>query len=139
MIHVASHGFFGDSAHDSFLMAFDDVIRMDDLQRVIADKSTQGGAIELLTLSACETAEGNDRAPLGFAGAAIRARARSVVGTLWAVSDEAAGQFMESFYSDMRQHGKAEAFAAAQRSLIGSARFSHPFYWAPIVLIGNWN
>jgi CHAT domain-containing protein len=139
MIHVASHGFFGDSAHDSFLMAFDDVIRMDDLQRVIADKNTQGGAIELLTLSACETAEGNDRAPLGFAGAAIRARARSVVGTLWAVSDEAAGQFMEAFYSDMRQHGKAQAFAAAQRSLIGSPRFSHPFYWAPIVLIGNWN
>jgi len=139
MIHVASHGFFGDSAHDSFLMAYDDVIRMDDLQRVIADKSAQGGAIELLTLSACETAEGNDRAPLGFAGAAIRARARSVVGTLWSVSDEAASQFMESFYSSMRQHGKAEAFAAAQRSLIGSPRFSHPFYWAPIVLIGNWN
>ncbi len=139
MIHVASHGFFGDSAHDSFLMAFDDVIRMDDLQRVIADKSTQGGAIELLTLSACETAEGNDRAPLGFAGAAIRARAKSVVGTLWAVSDEAASQFMEAFYSDMRKHRKAEAFAAAQRSLIASTRFSHPFYWAPIVLIGNWN
>jgi CHAT domain-containing protein len=46
---------------------------------------------------------------------------------------------MEAFYSGMRQHGKAEAFAAAQRSLIGSPRFSHPFYWAPIVLIGNWN
>ncbi len=139
LIHVASHGFFGDSAQDSFLLAYDDVIRMDDLQRVIADTGTQGGTIDLLTLSACETAEGNDRAPLGFAGAAIRARARSVVGTLWPVSDEAASQFMESFYSSMRQHGKAEAFAAAQRSLIGSPRFSHPFYWAPLVLIGNWN
>jgi CHAT domain-containing protein len=138
-IHVASHGFFGDSAQDSFLLAFDDVIRMDDLQHVIADNGSQGGAIELLTLSACETAEGNDRAPLGFAGAAIRARAQSVVGTLWAVSDEAASQFMESFYSGMRRHGKTEAFAAAQRSLIDSPRFSHPFYWAPLVLIGNWN
>jgi CHAT domain-containing protein len=106
---------------------------------VIADTGTQGGTIDLLTLSACETAEGNDRAPLGFAGAAIRARARSVVGTLWPVSDEAASQFMESFYRSMRQHGKAEAFAEAQRSLIESPRFSHPFYWAPLVLIGNWN
>jgi CHAT domain-containing protein len=139
LIHVASHGFFGDSAQDSFLLAFDDIIRMDDLQRVIADTGTEGGTIELLTLSACETAEGNDRAPLGFAGAAIRARAQSVVGTLWEVSDEAASQFMQSFYSGMRQHGKAEAFAAAQRSLIGSPRFSHPYYWAPLVLIGNWN
>jgi CHAT domain-containing protein len=139
LIHIASHGFFGDNARDSFLLAFDDLIRMDDLQRMIADNGTHGGAIELLTLSACETAEGNDRAPLGFAGAAIRARARSVVGTLWSVSDDAASRFMEAFYAGMERHGKAQAFAEAQRSLIGSEHFSHPFFWAPIVLIGNWN
>jgi len=139
MIHVASHGFFGNSAQDSFLLAFDNVIRMDDLQRVIADNGNHGGAIDLLTLSACETAEGNDRAPLGFAGAAIRARARSVVGTLWPVNDAAASRFMEVFYLGMQQHAKAEAFAAAQRSLIGTPEFAHPYFWAPITLIGNWN
>jgi len=139
LIHIASHGFFGNNAQDSFLLAFDDVIRMDDLQRVIADNGTRGGAIDLLTLSACETAEGNDRAPLGFAGAAIRARARSVVGTLWPVSDEAASRFMEVFYSGMKHESKSEAFEAAQRDLIGTPRFAHPYFWAPVILIGNWN
>ena len=139
MIHIASHGFFGDSAQESFLLAFDNVIRIDDLQKLIADNGAQTGAIDLLTLSACDTATGDDRAPLGFAGAAIKAKARSVVGTLWAVSDNAAQQFMEVFYSDLAQRGKAEALAQAQRSLIQSPRFSHPYYWAPMLLIGDWN
>jgi CHAT domain-containing protein len=139
VIHIASHGFFGDSAQESFLLAFDNVIRIDDLQKLIADNGAQTGAIDLLTLSACDTATGDDRAPLGFAGAAIKAKARSVVGTLWAVSDNAAQQFMEVFYSDLAQRGKAEALAQAQRSLIQSPRFSHPYYWAPMLLIGDWN
>jgi CHAT domain-containing protein len=139
VIHIATHGFFGDSAQQSFLLAFDNIIRIDDLQTLISGNDTQSGAIELLTLSACDTATGDDRAPLGFAGAAIKARARSVVGTLWAVSDEAAEQFMAAFYSGLAQQGKAEAVTRAQRALIQSPQFSHPYYWAPIVLIGDWN
>jgi CHAT domain-containing protein len=136
VIHIASHGFFGENAQKSFLLAFDDVIHIDDLQKLI---STSGAGIDLLTLSACDTARGDDRAPLGFAGAAIKARARSVVGTLWAVNDEAAQTFMKSFYAGLSQQGKAQALTAAQRSLIGSPRFSHPYYWAPFTLVGDWN
>ena len=139
VIHVATHGFFGDSARESFLLAFDNIIHMDDLQNLISDNGTHNGAIELLTLSACDTATGDERAPLGFAGAAIRARARSVVGTLWAVSDDAAQQFMTTFYAALAQQGKADALTQAQRALILSPRFSPPYYWAPIVLIGDWN
>jgi CHAT domain-containing protein/tetratricopeptide (TPR) repeat protein len=139
VIHIATHGFFGDSARESFLLAFDNIIRIDDLQNLIAGSDVQSAGIELLTLSACDTATGDDRAPLGFAGAAIKARARSVVGTLWAVSDAAAEQFMAAFYSGLAQQGKAEAVTQAQRALIRSPQFSHPFYWAPIVLIGDWN
>jgi CHAT domain-containing protein len=139
VIHVATHGFFGDSARDSFLLAFDNIIHMDDLQNLISDNGSQNGAIELLTLSACDTATGDERAPLGFAGAAIRARARSVVGTLWAVSDAAAEQFMTTFYAALALQGKADALTQAQRALIRSPQFSHPYYWAPMVLIGDWN
>ena len=139
VIHIATHGHFGDRAQDSFLLAFDDVIQMNDLQSLIADNGQGSDGIELLTLSACETAKGDDRAPLGFAGAAIKARARTVVGTLWAVNDEASEQFMQAFYAGLRQHGKAYALTQAQRSLIGSERFSHPYYWAALVLFGDWN
>jgi CHAT domain-containing protein len=138
VVHIASHGFFGRSSGQSFLLAYDDVIKLDDLQRLIAVQGAQSG-IDLLTLSACDTATGDDRAPLGFAGAAIKAHARSVVGTLWAVSDTATQQFMEGFYKNLTQNGKAEALTRAQRLQIQSPRFSHPFYWAPFVLTGDWN
>jgi CHAT domain-containing protein len=139
VVHVASHGFFGRNSGQSFILAYDNVIKLDDLQRLIALHGAQSAGIDLLTLSACDTATGDDRAPLGFAGAAIKARARSVIGTLWAVSDTATQEFMEDFYTSLSQHGKAEALTQAQRILIQSPRFSHPYYWAPFVLTGDWN
>jgi CHAT domain-containing protein len=138
VVHVASHGFFGASADQSFLLAYDNIIKIGDLQRLIAVEGQSPG-IDLLTLSACDTATGDERAPLGFAGAAIKARARSVVGTLWAVSDRATQQFMQDFYADLAHHGKAEALTQAQRSLLRSGQFSHPYFWAPFVLTGDWN
>jgi CHAT domain-containing protein len=139
VIHVASHGFFGASADQSFLLAYDNIIKIGELQRLIAVEGEQSPGIDLLTLSACDTATGDERAPLGFAGAAIKAHARSVVGTLWAVSDTATQQFMQDFYAELSQHGKAEALTRAQRALLRSAQFSHPYFWAPFVLTGDWN
>jgi CHAT domain-containing protein len=139
VVHVASHGFFGASLADSFLLAYDDVIRMGELQRLLAVNEAQQPGIELLTLSACDTATGDDRAPLGFAGAGIKARARSVVGSLWAVSDEATQHFMDQFYAGLAHSGKAEAFTRAQRALLESPSFAHPYYWAPFVLTGDWD
>ena len=136
-LHIASHAFLGDNARDSFLLAFDDVIRLDDLQALISSPAHPTD-IDLLTLSACDTAEGDERAPLGFAGAAIKAQARTVVGSLWAVNDAATTQFMQSFYRNLMTHGKAEAIQAAQKTLIQSQSFSHPYYWAPFSLIGDW-
>ncbi len=136
-LHIASHAFLGDNARDSFLLAFDDVIRLDDLQGLISSPAHPSD-IDLLTLSACDTAEGDERAPLGFAGAAIKAQARTVVGSLWAVNDAATTQFMQSFYRSLGTHGKAEAIQAAQKTLIQSQSFAHPYYWAPFSLIGDW-
>ena len=140
IVHIASHGFFGGTANTSFIMAFDDVLTMDGLQSLLRSETLQKNPIELLTLSACETADGDDRSPLGMSGAALKARAGSVLGSLWPVSDEAAKAMMQTFYQGLSNEGltKIKALQKAQRQLIESTDMQHPFFWAPFVLIGNW-
>jgi len=140
ILHVASHGVFGGAADSSYIMAYDDLLTLDGLQSLLANEQVRKRPIELLSLSACETAEGNDRAPLGISGAAIKARAKSVLGTLWPVDDEAAVRVMEQFYRNLAQShlSKAQALQAAQVELLQDREFAHPFFWAPFVLIGNW-
>jgi CHAT domain-containing protein len=96
--------------------------------------------LELLTLSACQTATGDDQAPLGLAGVALRSGARSTVATLWRVFDESTADLMTDFYRALRQSqvSKAEALRQSQAALLKSERFNHPYYWAPFVLVGNW-
>jgi CHAT domain-containing protein len=140
IIHIASHGVFGGEAESSYILAYDDILTLDGLQMLLKSDQFRKTPIELLTLSACETAEGNDRSPLGISGAAIKARAKSVLGTLWPVDDNAARQVMEKFYRGlMTSHlSKAEALRQAQIELLRSDEFSHPFFWAPFLLVGNW-
>lgn len=140
IVHIASHGVFGDSAESSFIMAYDDVLSLNNLASLLGGEKFQSHPIEILGLSACQTAEGNDRAPLGISGAAIKARAKSVLGTLWPISDDAAQAVMKTFYAEVTQHGrsKTQALRQAQLELLRKPELSHPFYWAPFVLIGNW-
>lgn len=140
IVHIASHGVFGGTAESSFILAYDELLGINQLQSVLRSDKVQQDPIELLTLSACETAEGNDRAPLGIAGAAVRARAKSVLGTLWAVDDEATRQVMERFYQGLvgGQQSKAAALRDAQLGVLRQRKTSHPVYWAPFNLVGNW-
>ena len=140
LLHVASHGVFGGSADASFVMTFDELLTLDGLQSLLKGESFRRQPIELLTLSACETAEGDARAPLGLAGAAMKARAKSVLGTLWPVDDDAAVGLMENFYARLTGEpiSKARALQLAQIDLLRSAGQGHPFVWAPFTLIGNW-
>ncbi len=140
IVHVASHGIFGGSAETSFLLAYDELLTMSNLQSLLKSDQVQKRPIELLSLSACETAEGNDRAPLGISGAAIKARAKSVLGTLWPVNDAAAKAMMIKTYQGiaLEKLSKTEALRQAQMSLINNPELAHPFFWAPFVLIGNW-
>jgi CHAT domain-containing protein len=98
--------------------------------------------IELLVLSACETATGDKRAALGLAGMAVRAGARSTTATLWTVNDLGTAEFMNQFYQVLSKSegNKAEALRQAQLALLNTDyfRYKHPFYWAGYVLIGNW-
>ncbi len=113
---------------------------MDQLEAGIKYSEHREKALELLVLSACETATGDDRAALGLAGVALKAGARSAVASLWYVSDQAAGALVVDFHRALQSAGqsKAHALQAAQRKLASIQRYAHPAYWAPFLLIGNW-
>jgi len=140
VVHIASHGYFGGTAEDSWLMAHDELLDMNELSQLFKPKEFADQPVELLILSACQTAEGNDRAPLGLSGVALTSGARSVLGTLWVVADEATSELMKSFYTQLGDgdNSKAEALRQAQLATLSVDEFSHPFFWAPFVLIGSW-
>ena len=140
VVHVASHGYFGGTAEDSWIMAHDELLDMNELSQLFKPKEFADAPIELLILSACQTAEGNDQAPLGLSGVALTSGARSVLGTLWVVADEATSELMKTFYAQLgnSNNSKAEALRQAQLATLNADEFSHPFYWAPFVLIGSW-
>jgi CHAT domain-containing protein len=98
-----------------------------------------GTRIDLLVLSACETATGDRRAALGLAGTAIRSGAGSTVASMWSVDDRATAKLMQHFYGSLTQRdrvSKAEALRVAQRAT--RQQYPHPYYWASFVLVGNW-
>jgi CHAT domain-containing protein len=141
IVHIASHGHFDNDVRKSFVLTFDKHLTLDDLERDIRPAQLRDQALELLTLSACQTAAGDDRAALGLAGIAVKAGARSAFATLWFVNDAASTQLVGDFYTELITHpqfSKAHALQAAQRKLLGQARYGHPCYWAPYLIIGNW-
>lgn len=91
-------------------------------------------------LSACQTASGDERAALGMAGMAVRSGARTTLATLWTAGDAATAQMMTEFYRLLIDENlpRAQALQQAQLSLRKDPKFSHPYYWAPFVMVGNW-
>ena len=140
IVHIASHGVFGHDADSTFIMTYDELLTLDGLQALLRDGRPRGAPIELLTLSACQTAEGDDRAPLGMSGSALKARARSALGTLWPVSDASAQRVMGGFYRRLAagELSRVEALRQAQLELMNQPQRGHPFHWAPFILIGDW-
>ena len=141
IVHLATHGQFSSEFDDTFFLIWDDVININELSEILRNRETsQGVAIELLTLSACETATSDDRAVLGLAGLAVRSGARSTIATLWPIRDNVAKQLMTAFYRYLTQPGtsKAEALRQAQLDILHSDYFADPFFWSAYVLIGNW-
>jgi CHAT domain-containing protein len=139
IVHIASHGQFGTDPSRTFVLSYDAPLTMNDLETDIKYGEHRDNPLELLVLSACETASGDDRAALGLAGVALKAGARSALASLWYVSDQAAGALVTDFYRGLQSGlSKAHALQAAQRRLIAGQRYAHPAYWAPFLLIGNW-
>lgn len=141
IVHIATHGQFSSSIEDTFLLAWDERININELDSILQTRNTdRENAIELLVLSACETATGDSRAALGLAGMAVRAGAKSTLATLWSVNDRATSNLMSDFYRQLsdKHLPKAEAVRQAQLKLLHNRWYRHPFYWAPYVLLGNW-
>ena len=141
IVHIATHGQFSSDIEDTFLLAWDERININELDSILQTRNPgQENAIELLVLSACETATGDSRAALGLAGMAVRAGAKSTLATLWSVNDRATSKLMSDFYRELsdKHLPKAEAVRQAQLSLLHNRWYRHPFYWAPYVLLGNW-
>lgn len=164
IIHLATHGEFnvGDLSK-SYLYFHNERIRLDQLRTLGLNRP----AVELLTLSACQTALGNRSAELGFAGFAVLAGAKTSVASLWNISDEASAGLMIDFYQQLQETPqiiKAEALRAAQLAMLqgkirinddqllisaesrqlpielaikGQQDFTHPYYWAAFSLIGS--
>ncbi|MEM9213543.1 MAG: CHAT domain-containing protein [Cyanobacteria bacterium P01_F01_bin.150] len=139
LIHIASHGQFGSNPEETFILTWDQHLNIRQLQHILQTNVPNTTNLELLVLSACETATGDPKAPLGLAGMAVRAGARSTLATLWAVNDGVTAQFMDHFYQYLADGmPKAEALRQTQLWILNSRRHQHPIYWAPYILIGNW-
>lgn len=141
IIHLATHGQFSSDVSETYLVGWDEPLQIQDFQILLREQLPQvKQPIELLVLSACQTAEGDSRAALGLAGFAVRSGAKSTLATLWAVNDASTGSLISAFYQQLAQaqRSKANALRQAQISMINSDEFSHPYYWAPFVLVGNW-
>ncbi len=141
VLHFATHGQFSSNVDQTFILAWDKPINLYDLKDLIEKRQQPfRKAIDLLVLSACETAAGDKRASLGLAGVAVQAGIRSTIATLWSVDDESSSLFMETFYAALSQPGttKAEALRQTQLKLLKDPDYRHPFHWAPYVLVGNW-
>ncbi|NJK60277.1 MAG: CHAT domain-containing protein [Oscillatoriales cyanobacterium SM2_1_8] len=139
VVHLATHGQFSSTVENTFLLTWDGRLQIEDLNRLLQLRDRER-AIELLILSACQTAVGDKRAALGLAGTAVRAGARSTVASLWSVSDEATAQLMVQLYRNLTESkaSRGSALQKAQQALLASETYRHPYYWAPFVLLGNW-
>ena len=145
IIHIATHGQFSAESDNAFLVTGDNLtestpkLTLNVLDDLIRDK-TGRSPVELLVLSACQTATGDDRAALGMAGIAAQAGAKRVLASLWSVNDYATTELITQFYQGLLQDNltQAEALKAAQNALIDADNTAHPAYWSPFVLIGNW-
>jgi CHAT domain-containing protein len=147
VVHIATHGKFGVDAASTFLLTFDSRMTLEQIDEVLREaklsqKRSQRNQqpVELLTLSACQTAAGDNRAALGIAGVAVRAGVRSALASLWNINDAATVPLIEEFYTQLKQPKvtKAEALQKAQLKMIASLEYSHPAIWSPFILIGNW-
>ncbi|WP_432812505.1 CHAT domain-containing protein [Pantanalinema sp. GBBB05] len=142
VVHLATHGQFSSQAKDTFILAADGPINVTQLDALLRRRNqSQSAAIELLVLSACQTAEGDNRATLGLAGVAVKAGAHSTLASLWHIDDRSTALLMGEFYHELvnSKVTKAEALRRAQLTLLKQyPNYSHTGFWAAYVLVGNW-
>ena len=138
-VHLKTHGEFSSDPDETYIVAYKQLLKGQDIANLIETKNEErSNNIELLVLSACQTAAGDNRAVLGLAGIAVRAGARSTLSTLWEARDAPNTELMLKFYGELSKPGmtRAKALHIAQQSLF--ERYSAPNIWGTYILVGNW-
>jgi len=140
IVHISTHGQFSSDPLKTVLLAYEKVINIREFDKLLkGNVQTDADAIELLVLSACQTAKGNKRSALGMAGVAAQAGARTTIATLWLVDADSTALLMEEFYKNLKNGiTKAEALRLAQVTLMKNPKYAHHYYWAPFLLVGSW-
>lgn len=162
VLHMATHAEFRAGALDeSYIQFWDRRLSLDQLPELQLGAPT----VELLVLSACNTALGSEEAELGFAGLAVQSGAKSAIATLWQISDLETAGLMAELYTQLDQASyKAEALRQAQLAMLrggvtvqnGQLTWSggtqalpaslnqtsladtqHPYYWSGFTLVGS--
>jgi CHAT domain-containing protein len=162
IIHLATHGEFKPGVpSNSYIQLFDTQLKLNQLRQL----GWNNPPVELLVLSACRTAVGDEEAELGFAGLAVQAGVKSALASLWYVSDEATLGLMTEFYQQLKVAPiKSEALRDAQLAMmkgqvrleggqlqesgenvplppelakLGEKSLEHPYYWAAFTMIGS--
>jgi CHAT domain-containing protein len=162
IVHLATHGEFQPGKpENSYIQLWDAKLSLDKLRQL----KLSDPAVELLVLSACRSAIGDESAELGFTGLAVQAGVKSALGSLWYVSDEGTLALMTTFYEHLKTAPiKAEALRQAQLAMLrgevrlekgrlvtsrnsialppellklGNKDLAHPFYWSAFTMIGN--
>lgn len=141
LMHIATHSKFDNNPENTFLLTFNERLTLNSLEQLIKYSKFHDEPLELLTLSACETAVGDEKAALGLAGVAIKSGASNVLASLWYFIDQATTELITEFYKRYFTDDhltKAQALQMAQKKLISNPEFNHPSQWAPFLVIGNW-
>jgi CHAT domain-containing protein len=144
IVHLATHGQFSSNPEQTFIMLWDRRLTIEDLSNLLQNRQIERSQIiDLLVLSACETAKGDRRATLGLAGMSVRTGVSTTLATLWQISDRSTVALMDRFYhylSKKPQISKAEALRLAQLALWKSEQqdWQIPLFWAAYVIVGNW-
>ena len=144
VVHIATHGKFSSNSESTYILDWDRSIGLKDLDRLLETEDlTKIKPIELLVLSACETAVGDRQAALGLAGVAVRSGASSTIASLWQVDDASTAQFMVRLYQELSepQLTKAEALRNAQLHFLqntDNSDYNRPYHWASFILVGDW-
>jgi CHAT domain-containing protein len=162
IVHLATHSFFrAGKPENSYIEFWDDKLALNNINTI----NWNSPNLELLVLSACQTALGDDDAELGFAGLALKAGVKSVVASFWNIDDAATLVLMSEFYRQLGQTStKAEALRQAQLKMLrgeltteletlgisrgaiaipesltnlGSSDFSAPHYWAAFTMLSS--
>lgn len=170
ILHLATHGDFQPGKIDeSYIQFWNRKINIEQLKNLSKElKWGKDPKVEMLVLSACRTAVGSDEAELGFSGLAVYAGVKSVLGSLWYVSDQGTLALMTKFYEQLHSTSlRSESVRQAQLAMLkeevritdkelylsankaialppelinsGKINLSHPYYWSGFTMIGNWN